>query len=246
MQQAGGDRGRRHRDQHGGPERLRAPDARGDGDHPQAQAQGGRAGARPGMRQGGDLRDHRPGLGAGEPQAEQVLHLARQDGERDAGGEADRHCVRDVPDQPAEAQRAQQRQHQSGEDDGQHQAVDTEPGDGRADQHDEGAGRTADLEAAAAQGRHEESADDGGVEAAVGRDAGGDRDGHGERQGDDSDRQACDGVVPQVREAVALRQGGGELWPIELRRGGEGRFGHGSRSRELRQDVVTTSRFPPS
>ncbi len=42
---------------------------------------------------------------------------------------------------------------------------------GRRHQHDEGTGRPADLEAAAAQHRDDEATDDGGVEAAIRRDA---------------------------------------------------------------------------
>ena len=66
--------------------------------------------------------------------------------------------------------------------------------DGRRHQHDEGAGRAADLEAAAAERRDQEAADDGGVEAAIRRHAGRDRDRHRQRQRDDRDGQPGDGV----------------------------------------------------
>ena len=73
---------------------------------------------------------------------------------------------------------AQQRQHQARHQHGQQQAVDAEAGDRGGHQHDEGAGRPADLEPAAAQQRDDKAADDGGVEPALGRDAGRHRDRH--------------------------------------------------------------------
>ena len=100
--------------------------------------------------------------------------------------------------------------------------------DRRRHQHDEGAGRPADLEAAAAKRRHEEAADDRRVKAPVRRDAGGDRDRHRQRQGDDGDRQPGDGVGPEIQEPVALAQDGDELRSEELGEGGiGGPDGHG-------------------
>ena len=75
-----------------------------------------------------------------------------------------------------------------------------------SDQDDEGAGRAADLKAAAADRRDEEAADDRRVEAALGRDARGDGDCHGQRQRNDGDGQSGKDVgleVARVRSARA-------------------------------------------
>ena len=98
----------------------------------------------------------------------------------------------------------------------QHQAVIAFALDDQRHQHDEGAGRPADLEAAAAEQRDQEAADDGGIETALGADAGCDRDRHRQRQRDDRDGQAGDRVGAQVLEAVALAQDGDELRREEL------------------------------
>ena len=83
--------------------------------------------------------------------------------------------------------------------------------DGRRDQHDEGAGRPADLEPAAAERRDEEAADDRREQALVRRDARGDGDRHRQRQRDDGDGQPGNGVGLELREPVAFAQHGHEL-----------------------------------
>ena len=93
----------------------------------------------------------------------------------------------------------------------QDQPVDAVPLDRRRHEHDEGPGRPADLEPAAAEQRDEEPADDRGVETPVGRHAGGDRDRHRERQGHDGDGEPGDGVGAEIREPVALAQDRDEL-----------------------------------
>jgi hypothetical protein len=92
----------------------------------------------------------------------------------------------------------------------------------RRHQHDEGAGRAADLEAAAAQEGDQEAADDGGIKPALRRRSGGDGNGHGKRQGNDRHRQPGGGVGAQVREPVTFAQDCDELRRIEL---GEARPG---------------------
>ena len=79
------------------------------------------------------------------------------------------------------------------------------------DEHDEGAGRAADLEAAAAEGRDEKAADNRGKEPVLGLGARGDGDGHGERQSDDRDGQTRKRVGAKLREPVALAHRGEEL-----------------------------------
>ena len=70
------------------------------------------------------------------------------------------------------------------------EAVDAVLLDDAVDDHDERAGRAADLHPRAAQRRDQEPGDDRGVEAALGRDAAGDGERDGQRQRDDADDDA--------------------------------------------------------
>jgi Phosphate-selective porin O and P len=63
----------------------------------------------------GELREERPRLLGGQGQPEQLLELAREDDDGDAGGEPHRHRVRDVLDEGAEPQEADREQEQPGE-----------------------------------------------------------------------------------------------------------------------------------
>ena len=156
-----------------------------------------------------------------ELEAGEVAHLADDDDHGDAGGEADGHGIGDVFDEGADAQKSDRDQDHARDQRRQHQAVIAFALDDQRHQHDEGAGRPADLEAAAAEQRDQEAADDGGVEPALRTDAGRDRDRHRQRQCHDRDGEAGDRVGAQVLEAVALAQDGDELRREEL---GEGRL----------------------
>ena len=111
--------------------------------------------------------------------------------------------------------------HAKGEPDlaGEDHAVDAVPLRGDRDQHDEGAGGPADLEATAAEQRHDEATDDSGVEPAVRRHARGDCDRHRQRQRDDGNRQAREHIGAEIREAVAFAPDGDELGEIEFGKG---------------------------
>ena len=94
------------------------------------------------------------------------------------------------------------------------------PLDRRRDEDDEGAGRAADLEPAAAKRRDQEAADDRRIEAAFGRDAGRDGDCHRKRQCHDRDGEPGEGVGPELGEVVAFAQDGDELRREELNKAG--------------------------
>ena len=149
-------------------------------------------------------------------QAEQVLDLAGEDDDRDAGGEADRHRIGNVLDVGAEPQEARRDQDQARQQRREQQAVDAVPLDGRRDQHDEGARRPADLEPAAAERRDQEAADDRGVKPAVRRHARGDGDRHRQGQRDDRDGQPGDDVRPQRAEPITFAQDRHQLRREEL------------------------------
>ena len=164
----------------------------------------------------GSFSNRRAGSAPAQRQAEQIVQLAGEDDDGDGRGEADRHRIGDELDvgaEPQEAGRSKDHARQEGRED---QPVDAVAGDRRGDEHDEGAGRTADLEAAAAQQRDQEAADDGRVEPALRRDARGDGDRHRQRQRDDGDRQPGNGVGAQMLEPVALAKHGHELWREKL------------------------------
>ncbi len=157
-------------------------------------------------------------------QAANVLQLTGRDGDGDAAGEADGHGVRDMLDERSQPEDAHQGQHQAGHEYGQQQTLDAKPGDRGGHQHNEGAGRTADLESAAAQQRDHEAPDDGGVEPPLRRYAGGHGDGHRQRQGDDGYRQGGDRVLAKMGEPIALPKRGRELGVQEV--GGGRAVGH--------------------
>jgi hypothetical protein len=128
-------------------------------------------------RDGDRRRPHRPGGGPqrGELgdelgrfvrdfQPEQVLQLARQDDRRDARGETGRHRIRDVFDVGAEPEQADDHHDGARHQGGEYQPVIAVALHRRGDQHDEGAGWSADLHPAAAEQRHEKPADDCRVE----------------------------------------------------------------------------------
>jgi hypothetical protein len=142
--------------------------------------------------------------------------------------------MRDVADQRAQPQRADQRQHHAGHQHCQQQALDAKAGDGGRHQNNEGAGRAADLKPAAAERRNDEAADNRCVEPAVRRNAGRDRDRHRKRQRDDGDRQRGERVLPEGRKDVALGEGRRELRAKKM--GGCGTVGHGGQGADERDE----------
>ena len=94
-----------------------------------------------------------PGSAPGNFRPPRSLHLAGKDRDRDAAGEADGHGMRNIANERAKPQQADQGQHEPGEEDRQQQPFQAELGDGGRNEHDERAGRTADLIAAAAERR---------------------------------------------------------------------------------------------
>ncbi len=124
--------------------------------------------------------------------SQQVLHLAGEDDQGDAGGESESDRVWDELDGPAESGESH-----DDKDDARHQSRDpqsVEPVllDDSVDNHDEGAGRSPDLHPGAAQRRDDESRDDRRVEAALRRYPAGDGEGDGQWQRDNSDYDSGD------------------------------------------------------
>src|SRR5881398_1669263 len=140
-------------------------------------------------------------------EAEEILHLAREDDERDAAGETDGHGEGDELDRTAQAHQAEQEQDHARHQGGGGQPVHAMLLDDRVHDDDECAGRTADLDARAAQRRDEEPGHDRGEQAPLGSDAARDRERDRERQRDDADDHPRDYVGKQLVAAVPLERG---------------------------------------
>ncbi len=85
------------------------------------------------------------------------------------------------------------------------------------DDDDEGAGRSADLEAAAAERGDEEARDNGRNEPLVGRGAACNGERHGQRQRDDGDGEPGDEIAMEIGERIAFPKHGHELRHEKLR-----------------------------
>ena len=139
-------------------------------------------------------------------QPEQLPELTGEDDHRNARREPDGHRKGNELDEGAEPQEPDSGQHQPRQERREDQPVHAVERDGAGHQNDEGAGRTADLEARAAEEGDEEPAHDCGVEALSRSCARCNGDGHGQRQRDDGDGQSGDGVRAQLCQSVAFAQ----------------------------------------
>jgi len=103
-------------------------------------------------------------------------------------------------------------QPQNDEDDAGHHRRNRQPLDAvflhnAVDDHDEGAGRPADLHARTAQRGNQESRDDRGQQPALGRESTGNGKGDGERQRDNADNHARRDVRNGLPPRVSLERG---------------------------------------
>src|SRR5213079_795481 len=140
-------------------------------------------------------------------EAEEVLHLTREDDERDAAREPDGDRVGDELDRAAQTHDAE-----DDEDHTRHHGRRREPFDPVAlddgvDDHHEGPGGPADLDARPAQRRDQEPGDDRREEAALRRDAARDRERDRERQRHDADDHPRDRVGEALLAGVPLQRG---------------------------------------
>ena len=138
-------------------------------------------------------------------ESEEVLDLRRRDQQRDAVREAEHHGARDELHRLTESGEGEEQQ-----DDAGHHRHHQQPGqavlrDDAGDDHDERAGRSADLDARSAERRDEESADDRRVDAGLGRDAAGDAERHGQRQRHQAHGDARDDIRGEAAAVVPAR-----------------------------------------
>ena len=85
--------------------------------------------------------------------------------------------------------------------------------DDAGDDHDEGAGGPANLEARSAEGRDEEAGDDGAVDSSLRGEAGGDGKRHGERQGHQADGDPGHQILGEQPRTVPVREYGNRTGP---------------------------------
>jgi len=151
---------------------------------------------------------------SGKRDAKEILELACEDDDGDAGGEPNRDRIGDEFDVGAKLQKTGGHQKHPGHGGRENHAVHPVTFGGQRHEHDECAGRTSDLKPAAAEQRNDEAADDGGIETAIGRHAGCDRDRHRERKRDDRYRQTGESIGAKIDKGVALAQNRDELGRI--------------------------------
>ena len=169
------------------------------------ESDGGRSDALPRRPQGRELLQQLARFMV-QRQPEELLDLTGEDDDRDPGRETDRHRKGDELDEGAQAQEPGCGQHQTRQKGREDQPIHSVQRDSAGDQHDEGAGRAADLEARAAEHGDEEAAHDCGVEPLRRCRARRDGDGHRKRQRHDGDCQPRNRVRAQLRQPVALAQ----------------------------------------
>ena len=119
----------------------------------------------------------------------------------DARGEAGDHRKGNELDGGAQLGQAERDQQQARHDRGDGQSIHAVLLDDPIDDHDEGAGRAADLHPRAAQRRDDEPGDNGGIEPPVGRDPARDGKGDGQRQRHDAHDQAGGQIGPELGRA---------------------------------------------
>ena len=103
----------------------------------------------------------------GELQAEEILYLSAGDQDGDAVGKADDHRAGDELDCGAHAGDAHDHQQNTGHHRTHEEAIDTVKCDDAGDDHNEGAGGSANLRLGAAQQGDQETGDDGAVDTGL-------------------------------------------------------------------------------
>ncbi len=135
-------------------------------------------------------------------QTEEISHLGAGDQNGDAVGESDDDGPGNELHRRTHAGRAHDHQQNTGHHGAHEQSVNTVLGDDGRDHYHKGPGRAADLGPGASQQRNEEAGHDGAVNAGLRREAGGDGKRHGQRQRDQPNRDARDGVVRELGKGV--------------------------------------------
>ena len=162
--------------------------------------------------EGGDVGDHSGELvgsvdrnRAGRiGEAQEVLDLADDDGDGDAGCKARGDGVRHEADEGAELEQAHQDEDHAGDKRGGHEALEAVGGDDTCDDGGKRSGGARNLHARTAKHGDEEAGDDGRVDAALGAHARGDGKRDGKRQRHDRHNDARDDVLRDLAAQFLL------------------------------------------
>ena len=146
----------------------------------------------------------------GHGQAEEVFQLADEDDQADARGEADDDRIGYVLEHRAHAGQTHRQQHEARQEGSDGQAVEPVFGGDRGQHRDQRAGRAGDLHPGPAEERGRQSGDNRRVDALLRARTRGDREGHGQRQGDHAHGEAGQYVRDEVLAAEQARATGFE------------------------------------
>ena len=161
-----------------------------------------------------------------DAQPEEILDLGAGDEYGDAVGETEHHRAGNELHRSAESGCAHDEEQDAGHHGAHEQAVNAVFGDDSRDHHDKRAGGTADLHARAAQRGDQEAGDDSAVDAGLRGESRGNRERHGQRQGDEPDGDAgaqvseeiLESVIPQAEDGLGQplfhRENGQPLWTM--------------------------------
>ena len=213
---------RRRRPHHGGKGGGNLPEDPGpEHQHRQGQASHPRGGGVHRMKGTEYLLQLLHGLHRGilEGQAEEILQLADEDGNRDARSKARSDGIGDELNHAAHPQDAHQNQHQARQNRGGGKALHAIPGHNARHDSSKGCGGAGNLDLAPAQGRNQEARGNGGIKPLLRGHAGGQRQRDGQRQGDDGHDDSSGQVLEQVLFRIVLKgvnQLGGKLFHMRV------------------------------
>ena len=108
-------RSKRNGDQHSRPVRQQTPQQKDQGGRARTNRKRGRADGRRRLTEHGELRQQLSGFGRRQFQAAEILDLAGKDRNRDSAGEANGHGMRNVANERAKPQQADQGERDPGE-----------------------------------------------------------------------------------------------------------------------------------
>ena len=137
-----------------------------------------------------------------QTQAEEILDLGAGDQDRDSIGEAQHHGTRNEFHRRAHAGHSQHHQQNARHHSAHEQPVHPVHRDDAGHHHHKRSGRPSDLRLRSAQQGNQKSGNHGAVDARLRRQAGSNGEGHGQRQRDQTDRDAGNDVMQKFCEAV--------------------------------------------
>ena len=137
-------------------------------------------------------------------QTEKVLHLQGGNHHGNTRGKAQSDGLRYILDKAPETHQRHNHQQHPGHQGGQQQATQAIALGNRVENNHKGRGRAGDTEPAAAEQGDHKAGNKGRVQPVLGRNATGNGQSHGQRNGDDADRDAGHRIFQETATGVAL------------------------------------------